>query len=63
MLRGVRLQRFLRLISLAGAAVLLIIGDIHGDAAIIGAILGGVLAPGLASSLTSPETSGADRQG
>ncbi|MFL6046492.1 MAG: rhomboid family intramembrane serine protease [Propionibacteriaceae bacterium] len=62
MLRGVRLQRFLGVMSLAGAAVLLIIGDIHGGAATIGAILGGVLAPGSASSLSSPETSGADRQ-
>ena len=62
MLRRVGLQRFLGVMSLAGAAVLLIIGDIHGGAATIGAILGGVLAPGIASSLSSPETSGADRQ-
>jgi len=37
-------QRLLGLISLVGAAVLLIIGDIHGAAASIGAVLGGVLA-------------------
>jgi rhomboid protease GluP len=45
MLRGAGLQRFLGVISLAGAALLLIIGDIHGGAATVGAILGGVLAP------------------
>jgi hypothetical protein len=38
------MQRLLGLISLVGAAVLLIIGDIHGAAATIGAALGGVLA-------------------
>jgi len=43
-LRGVGVQRLLGLISLVGAAVLLIIGDIHGAAASIGAVLGGVLA-------------------
>jgi len=43
-LRGVGVQRLLGLISLVGAAVLLIIGDIHGAAATIGAALGGVLA-------------------
>jgi rhomboid protease GluP len=43
-LRGAGLQRFLGLISLAGAAVLLIVGDIHGGAAIIGAALGALFA-------------------
>jgi len=42
--RGVGLQRLVGLISLVGAAVLLIIGDIHGAAATIGAVLGGILA-------------------
>jgi hypothetical protein len=41
-LRGGRVQRVLGLISLGGAAALLIIGDIHGAAATIGAILGAV---------------------
>jgi hypothetical protein len=62
MLRGVGLQRFLGVMSLAGAAVLLIIGDIHGAAATIGAILGAVLASGVASAQYSPETSRSDRQ-
>src|SRR4249919_4196526 len=44
-LRGVGVQRLLGLISLIGAAVLLIIGDINGAAATIGAVLGGALAP------------------
>jgi hypothetical protein len=44
-LRGVGRQRLLGIISLAGAAVLLIIGDIHGGAATVGAVLGAVLAP------------------
>jgi rhomboid protease GluP len=43
-LRGVGMQRLLGLISLVGAALLLIIGDIHGAAAAIGAVLGGLLA-------------------
>ena len=43
-LRGAGVQRLLGLISLVGAAVLLIICDIHGAAATIGAVLGGVLA-------------------
>jgi rhomboid protease GluP len=43
-LRGAGVHRLLGLISLVGAAVLLIIGDIHGAAAAIGAVLGGVLA-------------------
>jgi len=58
----VRLQRFLGVGSLAGAGVLLIIGDIHGVAATIGAILGAALAPGVASAQYSPETSRPDRQ-
>jgi membrane associated rhomboid family serine protease len=62
MLRGVGLQRFLGVMSLAGAAVLLIIGDIHGAAATIGAILGALLASGVASAQYSPETSRSDRQ-
>lgn len=61
-LRGAGLPRLLGVISLAGAAVLLIIGDIHGGAATIGAILGGALAPGVVSSQDSPETSRSDRQ-
>jgi rhomboid protease GluP len=43
-LRGVRVQRLLGVISLLGAAVLLIIGDLHGGAAAIGALLGAVFA-------------------
>ena len=43
-LRGVAIQRVVGLISLAGAAVLLVIGDIHGGAATIGAVLGLVFA-------------------
>jgi len=43
-LRGVGIQRLVGLISLLGAAVLLIIGDIHGGAATIGAVLGLVFA-------------------
>jgi membrane associated rhomboid family serine protease len=43
-LRGAGPQRLLGLISLVGAAILLIIGDIHGAAATIGAVLGAVLA-------------------
>ena len=43
-LRGAGVQRILGLISLVGAAVLLIIGDIHGAAAAIGAVLGAVFA-------------------
>jgi hypothetical protein len=43
-LRGVGIQRVVGLISLAGAAVLLVIGDIHGGAATIGAVLGLVFA-------------------
>jgi membrane associated rhomboid family serine protease len=39
-LQGVGPQRLLGLVSLVGAAVLLIIGDIHGGAATIGAVLG-----------------------
>jgi urea transporter len=42
--RGVGMQRLLGLISLVGAAALLITGDIHGAAAAIGAVLGGLLA-------------------
>ena len=61
-LRGVGLQRFLGVMSLAAAAVLLIIGDIHGGAATIGATLGAILAPGVVSSQSSPETSRSDRQ-
>jgi rhomboid protease GluP len=38
--QGVGAQRLVGLISLLGAAVLLIIGDIHGGAATIGALLG-----------------------
>jgi rhomboid protease GluP len=38
--RGVGVQRLLGLISLLGAALLLIIGDIHGGAATIGALVG-----------------------
>ena len=38
--QGVGVQRLVGLISLLGAAVLLIIGDIHGGAATIGALLG-----------------------
>jgi hypothetical protein len=45
MLRGAGLQRLLGVFSLAGAALLLIIGDLHGGAATVGAVLGGVLAP------------------
>ena len=43
-LRGVGIQRVVGLISLAGAAVLLVMGDIHGGAATIGAVLGLVFA-------------------
>jgi membrane associated rhomboid family serine protease len=43
-LRGAAVQRILGLISLVGAVVLLIIGDIHGAAAAIGAVLGAVFA-------------------
>jgi membrane associated rhomboid family serine protease len=39
-LQGVGSQRLLGLISLLGAAVLLVVGDIHGGAATIGALLG-----------------------
>jgi rhomboid protease GluP len=39
-LQGVGIQRLLGLVSLLGAAVLLVIGDIHGGAATIGALLG-----------------------
>jgi rhomboid protease GluP len=39
-LQGVGMQRLLGLISLLGAAVLLVVGDIHGGAATIGALLG-----------------------
>lgn len=38
--QGIGVQRLLGLISLLGAAVLLIIGDIHGGAATIGALVG-----------------------
>jgi rhomboid protease GluP len=38
--RGVGVQRLLGLISLLGAGMLLIIGDIHGGAATIGAVVG-----------------------
>jgi hypothetical protein len=38
--RGAGVQRLVGLISLAGAAVLLVIGDIHGGAATIGALVG-----------------------
>jgi rhomboid protease GluP len=38
--RGVGVQRLLGLISLLGAGLLLIIGDIHGGAATIGALVG-----------------------
>ena len=62
MLRGVGLERFLGVMSLAAAAVLLIISDIHGGAATIGAIFGAILAPGVVSSQGSPETSRSDRQ-
>lgn len=44
LLRGIGVQRPLGLISLVGAAALLIIGDIHGGAAAIGAVLGIVFA-------------------
>jgi rhomboid protease GluP len=44
LLRGIAVQRLLGLISLIGAAALLIIGDIHGGAAAIGAVLGMVFA-------------------
>ena len=40
MLQGVGMQRLLGLVSLLGAAVLLVVGDIHGGAATIGALLG-----------------------
>ena len=60
--RGVGLQRFLGVMSVAAAAVLLIIGDIHGGAATIGTILGAILAPGVVSSQGSPETSRSGRQ-
>ena len=43
-LRGVGIQRLVGLISLLGAAVLLVVGDIHGGAATIGAVLGLVFA-------------------
>jgi membrane associated rhomboid family serine protease len=43
-LRGVGIQRVVGLVSLVGAAVLLVIGDVHGGAATIGAVLGLVFA-------------------
>ncbi len=57
MLRGAGLQRLLGVISLAGAALLLIIGDIHGGAATVGAVLGGVLAPFTRSTQDSSDAS------
>jgi rhomboid protease GluP len=39
-LQGAGMQRLLGLVSLLGAAVLLVVGDIHGGAATIGALLG-----------------------
>jgi rhomboid protease GluP len=48
--QGIGVQRLVGLISLGGAAVLLIIGDIHGGAATIGALVG------LAFSRASQET-------
>ena len=57
MLRGAGLQRLLGVISLAGAALLLIIGDIHGGAATVGAVLGGVLAPFTRSPQDSSDAS------
>ena len=55
-LRGVGLQRLLGIISLAGAAVLLIIGDIHGAAATIGGVLGAVLAAARGSPQASSDS-------
>jgi rhomboid protease GluP len=57
MLRGAGLQRVLGVISLAGAALLLIIGDIHGGAATVGAVLGGLLAPFTHSAKASSDVS------
>jgi rhomboid protease GluP len=57
MLHGAGLQRLLGVISLAGAALLLIIGDIHGGAATVGAVLGGVLARLTRSPQGSSDTS------
>jgi rhomboid protease GluP len=55
-LRAAGLQRLLGIISLAGAAVLLIIGDIHGGAATIGGVLGAALAPAKGSPQGSSDS-------
>jgi len=59
-LRGAGVQRILGVVSLGGAALLLIIGDIHGGAATIGAVLGAVLA--LAERSSHADASGSGRQ-
>jgi rhomboid protease GluP len=56
-LHGAGMQRLLGVISLAGAALLLIIGDIHGGAVTVGAVLGGVLARPTRSPQGSSDTS------
>lgn len=56
-LRGVGVQRVLGTVCLAGAALLLIIGDIHGGAATVGALLAVVLAPLTRSPQGSSDTS------
>jgi rhomboid protease GluP len=57
-LRGAGVQRILGVVSLGGAALLLIIGDIHGGAATIGAVLGAVLALAERSSQVDASRSG-----
>jgi rhomboid protease GluP len=54
--RGAGVQRILGLISLVGAAVLLIIGDIHGGAAAIGAAFGAVFATSRLPEGAKPST-------
>jgi hypothetical protein len=57
-LRGAGVQRILGVVSLSGAALLLIIGDIHGGAATIGAVIGAVLALAERSSPADRSRSG-----